>query len=75
MIGALELVADRQAKTPFDWRKRVGYGIYRIALEKGVLLRPLGNVIYFMPPYIVQEQDIEKMIGVALEAVNLYFRL
>jgi adenosylmethionine-8-amino-7-oxononanoate aminotransferase len=68
-------VADRQAKTPFDWRERVGYGIYRIALEKGVLLRPLGNVIYFMPPYIVQEQDIEKMISVALEAVNLYFRL
>ncbi len=75
MIGALELVADRQAKTPFDWRKRVGYGIYRIALEKGVLLRPLGNVIYFMPPYIVQQQDIEKMISVALEAVNMYFRL
>ena len=75
MIGALELVADRQAKTPFDWRERVGYGIYRIALEKGVLLRPLGNVIYFMPPYIVQQQDIEKMISVALEAVNMYFRL
>lgn len=75
MIGALELVADRKTKAVFDWQKRVGYGIYRIALEKGVLLRPLGNIIYFMPPYIVEEEDIEKMIRVAAESINRYFNL
>lgn len=75
MIGALELVADRPTKQTFDWRERVGYGIYRIALAKGVLLRPLGNVIYFMPPYIVEEEDIEKMVRVAFESINEYFHL
>lgn len=75
MIGALELVADKKTKAAFDWQKRVGYGIYRIALEKGVLLRPLGNVIYFMPPYIVEEEDIEKMVSVALASINQYFKL
>ena len=75
MIGALELVADRKTKRAFDWQKRVGYGIYRIALTKGVLLRPLGNVIYFMPPYVVEEEDIEKMVRVALESINRYFNL
>lgn len=75
MIGALELVADRKTKTSFDWRERVGYGIYRIALEKGVLLRPLGNVIYFMPPYVVEEEDIEKLVRVAWESINQYFKL
>ena len=74
MIGALELVVDRKTKQPFDWQKRVGYGIYRIALEKGVLLRPLGNVIYFMPPYVVEEEDIEKMVRVAFESIHQYFR-
>jgi adenosylmethionine-8-amino-7-oxononanoate aminotransferase len=75
MIGALELVADRRTKEAFNWQKRVGYGIYRIALEKGVLLRPLGNVIYFMPPYVVEEEDIEKMVRVAFESINHYFNL
>ena len=74
MIGALELVEDKISKKAFDWQKRIGYGIYRLALEKGVLLRPLGNVIYFMPPYIVEEDDIDLMVRVAFEAINEYFR-
>lgn len=73
MIGALELVEDKTSKKAFDWQKRVGYEIYKIALRKGVLLRPLGNVIYFMPPYIVEENDIDLMIRVAFEAINEYF--
>ena len=52
----------------------MGYHIYRIALGKGVLLRPLGNVIYFMPPYVVEEEDIDKMVKVALESINEYFK-
>jgi adenosylmethionine-8-amino-7-oxononanoate aminotransferase len=75
MIGALELVADKRTRKPFDWQKRVGYSIYKIALEKGVLLRPLGNVIYFMPPYVVEEEDIDLMIRVAFESINKYFGL
>lgn len=75
MIGALELVADRVTKEAFNWQQRVGYGIYRMALEKGVLLRPLGNVIYFMPPYVVEEGDIHFMVRAALESINRYFGL
>ena len=75
MIGALELVADRKTKEPFDWKKRVGYAVYRFALEKGVILRPLGNVIYFMPPYVVEENDIDFMVRAAMESINGYFEL
>ncbi len=73
MIGALELVACRKTKESFDWQKRVGYSIYRIALTQGVLLRPLGNVIYFMPPYVVNEEDIDFMVKVAFESINRHF--
>ncbi len=73
MIGALELVADRQTKEAFDWKRRIGYGIYRIALTKGVLLRPLGNILYFMPPYVVDEEDIALMIEVARDSIDAYF--
>ena len=75
MIGALELVEDKRTKKPFDWQKRVGYSIYKIAVERGVLLRPLGNVIYFMPPYVVEEEDIDLMVRVAFESINKYFKL
>ncbi len=75
MISALELVQDQESKKGFDWQKRVGYGIYQIALKKGVLLRPLGNVIYFMPPYVVEKEDIDLMVGVAFESINEYFGL
>lgn len=75
MIGALELVEDKASKMPFDWSKRVGYEIYKLALKRGVLLRPLGNVIYFMPPYIVSERDIDLMTEVAFESINEFFSL
>ncbi|MDK2820184.1 MAG: adenosylmethionine---8-amino-7-oxononanoate aminotransferase [Clostridia bacterium] len=73
MVGALELVEDKKTKKGFDWKKRVGYNIYRKAVPKGVLLRPLGNVIYFMPPYVVEEKDIELMVNTAFDCINEYF--
>jgi len=75
MISAVELVKDKQSKEGFDWKERVGYKIYRIALKYGVLLRPLGNVIYFLPPYIINEEQIEEMIKVARQAVDEFFAL
>ncbi|MDK2986514.1 MAG: adenosylmethionine---8-amino-7-oxononanoate aminotransferase [Clostridia bacterium] len=65
MIAAVELVKNKETRETFDWKKRVGYKIYRIALKHGVLLRPLGNVIYFMPPYVISEEEIDLMISVS----------
>lgn len=73
MIGAIELVKDKESKEPFDWTKRVGYQIYKIALSKGVLLRPLGNIVYFMPPYCITYDEIDTMIRVAKESIIEYF--
>ncbi|MGL4731312.1 MAG: adenosylmethionine--8-amino-7-oxononanoate transaminase [Clostridium sp.] len=73
LIGALELVKDRATKEPFSWEDRVGYNIYQKALEKGVLLRPLGNIIYFMPPYVIENNEIDKIVKVARECIEEYF--
>ena len=76
LINAIELVADKESKEPLDYKKRTGYQIYQKALEKGVLLRPLGDVIYFNPPLIIEENDMDFVTDVALgctkEIVNLY---
>ncbi|MBC2580967.1 adenosylmethionine--8-amino-7-oxononanoate transaminase [Clostridium sp. DJ247] len=73
MIGAIELVRDKKTKEAFHWKERVGYEIYKIALSKGVLLRPLGNIIYFMPPYVINEQQIDYMINTARDSILEYF--
>lgn len=50
---------------------RIGLKVYSHGLKNGVLLRPLGNVIYFMPPYIITNDEIDKMMDVAYEAIKL----
>jgi len=50
--------------------ERIGLKIYEYALTQGVLLRPLGNVIYFMPPYIITYEEIDKMIMVAYKGIQ-----
>ena len=54
----------------YDAKERVGLKIYEYALTQGVLLRPLGHVIYFMPPYIISYEEIDKMIEVAYEGIR-----
>lgn len=71
MIVAIELVKDKQSREAYPWQQRRGLTVYRYALSKGVLLRPLGNVIYFMPPYVINEQEIELMADVAWHGIQL----
>ena len=71
MILAVEIVQDKGTKTPYPWQERRGLRIYRQALARGVLLRPLGNVVYFMPPYVITEDEIRHLAEVAWEGINL----
>ncbi|MGC4029593.1 MAG: adenosylmethionine--8-amino-7-oxononanoate transaminase [Steroidobacteraceae bacterium] len=73
MILAIELVRDRATREPYDFRERRGLAAYRAALEHGVLLRPVGNVVYFMPPYVISPEEIAllgRVAGVAIEAAT-----
>ena len=70
LINAIELVKDKQTKEPLDYRLRTGYQIYKKALEKGVLLRPLGDVIYFNPPLIIEKEDMDFTTDIASECMK-----
>ncbi|MDE2196794.1 MAG: adenosylmethionine--8-amino-7-oxononanoate transaminase [Gammaproteobacteria bacterium] len=71
MILAIELARDRNTRSAYAWQERRGLTVYRHALERGVLLRPLGNVVYFMPPYVITPAEIDLMITVAAEGIEL----
>lgn len=70
MILAIEMVKDRATREPYDFRERRGLRVYRHALSKGMLIRPIGNVVYCMPPYVITPGEIERMVGVAAEAIE-----
>jgi adenosylmethionine-8-amino-7-oxononanoate aminotransferase len=71
MILAIEMVKGKLTREPYDWRERRGLVVYRHGLERGVLLRPLGNVVYFMPPYVITPEEIRFMAAVAWEGIQL----
>lgn len=63
LINAIELVEDKETKKGFDSKLRVGYQIYKKALNHGLLLRPLGNVLYFNPPLTISKEEIDEAIN------------
>jgi len=71
MIAAVELVRDRRTREPFPAAERRGLRVYRHGLERGAVLRPLGNVVYFMPPYCITPDEIDFMVEVAREGIDV----
>jgi len=55
-ILAIEMKADDKGYTS-SWKER----IYDYFMARDVLLRPLGNVIYILPPYIIQKQELQRL--------------
>ncbi len=74
MIAAVELVRDKSSREPFAAIERRGLRVYLHALELGVILRPLGNVVYFMPPYCVSEAEIDLMVDAAIASIDVAVR-
>lgn len=56
-VGIVELVTDKAAKTAAGYLDHVGPQLAKAFLDRGLLLRPLGNILYFMPPYVVTESE------------------
>src|SRR5579862_5209167 len=71
MIVAIEMAQDKASRTPYPWQERRGLTVYAHALERGVLLRPVGDVVYFMPPYVITPEEIDLMVDVAREGIGL----
>ncbi|MDE2308799.1 MAG: adenosylmethionine--8-amino-7-oxononanoate transaminase [Xanthomonadaceae bacterium] len=70
MIAAVELVVDKASRRPFPAAERRGLRVYLHGLEHGVLLRPLGDVVYFMPPYVVTAGEIDLLVDAAVAGIE-----
>ncbi|MBN7138529.1 adenosylmethionine--8-amino-7-oxononanoate transaminase [Lysobacter enzymogenes] len=70
MILAFELTRGGDKRTPFDPAARIGLRAYRAALQRGVLLRPLGDILYWMPPYCIDEEALQLLARTTRDAID-----
>ncbi len=70
MILAIEMVKDKASGEAYDFRERRGLRVYRHALQHGALLRPIGNIVYFMPPYVIAPEEIDFLVRVAASGIE-----
>lgn len=73
MVG-IELVADRATKKPFAPSIRSGAKVCAIAREEGLLIRPLGDVVTFLPPLVSTSGEIDAMLNIMVEAIERFER-
>ncbi|MEI7766074.1 MAG: adenosylmethionine--8-amino-7-oxononanoate transaminase [Phycisphaerae bacterium] len=69
LIGAIELMADPAEKQPFPYHWRIGGELCTALRSKGVLLRPLADVVVIMPPLAINENDLRYLCRVAVESI------
>jgi len=70
VVGAMELVRDKKTKEPFGLKKRIGSRIYKKGLEKNLLLRPLGDIIYFFLPLCISDNELDDVFSRAFEVIT-----
>lgn len=69
LMAGVELVRDKDTKEPYDWQEKMGWQVAYHARDKGVFIRPLGNVVVIMPPLSISSEDLERMLKIIREAV------
>ncbi|MBU6411547.1 MAG: aminotransferase class III-fold pyridoxal phosphate-dependent enzyme, partial [Verrucomicrobia bacterium] len=70
LAAGIELVKDWRTREPFDLRRRAGIRVCEALARRGVLTRPIGNVIVIMPPYCTTAAQVGKMITALGDAIR-----
>ncbi|MGA2864396.1 MAG: aminotransferase class III-fold pyridoxal phosphate-dependent enzyme [Verrucomicrobiota bacterium] len=70
LVAGVELVRDWRTREPFDLRDRAGLRVCQAMAKRGVLTRPIGNVIVLMPPYCTTPEQVQCIVAALRWAVS-----
>lgn len=68
MVG-IELVPDRQTRSPYPLELRVGHLVAKACRARGLLLRPLGNILVLVPPLSTRPRELTRMVAILHRAI------
>ena len=69
LVAGVELVRDWRTREPFDLREQAGIRVCEAMARRGVLTRPIGNVVVLLPPYCTTPAQARRMVGALRESV------
>jgi adenosylmethionine---8-amino-7-oxononanoate aminotransferase len=69
MVG-IELVKNRATRKPYAPRENIGHRVIMEARKRGVVIRPLGDVIVLMPPPAIDEGILQELLDVTYESIK-----
>ncbi|MBF4517178.1 adenosylmethionine--8-amino-7-oxononanoate transaminase [Flavobacterium sp. ANB] len=67
VIFAVEIKSDSEESYYGSMRTK----LYNFFIEKGVVLRPVGNIVYILPPYIMTNEQLQKVYSIIEEAIEM----
>jgi adenosylmethionine-8-amino-7-oxononanoate aminotransferase len=57
-VGIIELVSDKRTRRTGGYLDDIGPRLAAAFVARNLLLRPLGNIVYFMPPYVITDDEM-----------------
>ena len=71
LIADIELVKNRETKEPYSWEEKIGMKVCLEARQRGLITRPLNNVLVIMPPLCINISQLNKMMDILYESLNV----
>jgi adenosylmethionine-8-amino-7-oxononanoate aminotransferase len=68
-MAGIELVRNKRTKEPYPLHTRVGHRVAAVARTKGLILRPIGNVLVLLPPLSISIKDLQRMIQIVHDSI------
>jgi adenosylmethionine-8-amino-7-oxononanoate aminotransferase len=73
LIAGIELVKDWRTRESWEVRKQAGLRVCEAMAKRGVLTRPIGNVVVLMPPYCTTPEQVRRMVRALRDAIHQVF--
>ncbi len=70
IMAGIELVADKKLKKPYPVKERMGHRVVLEARKRGLIIRPLADVVVLMPPLAVSMEELDRLCDISYESIR-----
>ena len=70
LMAGIELVLNRETKVAYPFDQRIGHHVAMEARERGLIIRPLGDVVVLMPPLATPDALLQEMARITYDSIK-----